>query len=120
LKSWNTCYDHPVGEVGRVGNRVAAEPAVDDRLAGKILLQRLPAHDRGRSHEQNPVLGRRARTVGGLERGHVLLPPRKIAWRRCGLKSRRRQHARRDNNGEHSGERYRPADSADLSHASRS
>src|SRR5262249_38631784 len=87
--------DDAIGEIRRVGDLVSAEPPVDDWELRKVLLQRLPARDRGRPDEQNRVRRGPAGLVSLFERGDILFPLPLVVGLGGGL--RPGQQARRDN-----------------------
>src|SRR5262245_10694140 len=63
---WLVRKNQPVGEMCGVHDLRAAEAAVDDFMFWKILGERLPARDGGRTNEEQRVFRRRIGFVGAL------------------------------------------------------
>src|SRR5213075_3025485 len=76
--AWFVRQNDPLGEVSGVHDLRSAEPPIDYSMAGKILRERLPKTDRGRTDEEQRAGRGRVGAVHLFVRRDLLLPLSKV------------------------------------------
>src|SRR5699024_7709008 len=98
-EGWLVRQDDPRHERGDLADLRAAKPAIEDREAGEVPVERGPEADARAADEEDPVRRGRVRAIRVLERPDRRFPLRQVR-RRPGLASDERLNDEKQREGE--------------------